>query len=371
ILWRETIDIKYEKLLTVQDRVADEIVKGLALNLTAAEVDRVKREVPTNLLAYEYCLRGRELLLAYNFRLSVDMLEKSVTLDPNYAPAWAYLGRAYNAIATQQFGGREYYQKAQAACEKALALNGDQLEARIFFAQLFTETNRVEEAVPMLREVIKLSPNHARAHWDLSYAYRYAGMLTESIQEGELALQLDVGIAGRAFNTYLYDGQYEKFTKSLPLREDPLFIFYRGFGYYHMKDMPRAMAHFERAYQLDATVSILPKFGKAFLLVLTNQPQEALTLLQDTEKRMMERGVYDGETVYKLAQAYAVVGDKTAALRTLTHSIELGFFCYPYFISDVLLEKVHDEPEYARLMERARQRHEAFRRKFFNSREAK
>ena len=34
ILWKGTFDLKYDKLLAVQDHVAQEIVKGLALNLS-------------------------------------------------------------------------------------------------------------------------------------------------------------------------------------------------------------------------------------------------------------------------------------------------------------------------------------------------
>ena len=51
------------------------------------------------------------------------MLEKATALEPNYAPAWAHLGRAYTTNASLQFGGREHYGKAQAAYEKAIALN--------------------------------------------------------------------------------------------------------------------------------------------------------------------------------------------------------------------------------------------------------
>jgi hypothetical protein len=66
-----------------------------------------------------------------------------------------------------------------------------------------------------------------------------------------------------------------------------------------------------------------------------------------------------------MAQAYAALGDKPAALRMLRRSIAGGFFCYPYFMNDALLESLHDEPEYGALLEQARQRHEEFKRRFF------
>jgi hypothetical protein len=75
--------------------------------------------------------------------------------------------------------------------------------------------------------------------------------------------------------------------------------------------------------------------------------------------------VSDAELIYKVAQAYAVLGDKAAALHMLRHSIDGGFFCYPYFISDPLLDGIRNEPEFQPLISQARERHEQFEARFF------
>lgn len=75
--------------------------------------------------------------------------------------------------------------------------------------------------------------------------------------------------------------------------------------------------------------------------------------------------IRDGELSYKLAECYSLMGDKLPALRLLKKSIDRGFFCYPYFISDPLLENIRDEAQYAVLIEAARQRHERFKQMFF------
>jgi hypothetical protein len=59
------------------------------------------------------------------------------------------------------------------------------------------------------------------------------------------------------------------------------------------------------------------------------------------------------------------MGDTSGALRMLRRTIEGGFFCYPYLARDPLLESIRSEPEFQSLLERARERHEAFRRRFF------
>jgi hypothetical protein len=75
--------------------------------------------------------------------------------------------------------------------------------------------------------------------------------------------------------------------------------------------------------------------------------------------------VTDPEGIYKIAQAYAVWGDKASALHMLRHSIGGGFFCYPYFVRDPVLRNIRNEPEFQTLMSQARQRHEEFKTSFF------
>lgn len=81
--------------------------------------------------------------------------------------------------------------------------------------------------------------------------------------------------------------------------------------------------------------------------------------------KVNERGVADPEAIYKIAQAYATIGDKASALRVLRHSIESGFFPYPYFVTDPLLDPLRSEGEFSKLMNAARQRHEEFKSRFF------
>lgn len=365
ILWQELIDLKYDKLLTVQDRVARQVVKGLHLNLAPDEAERLALDGPQDQPAYENYLLGRFLISTSNHPRAIQMLEKSVALDPDYAPAWAYLGKAYSISALQYFGGREYHGKARDAYEKALALNPAQPETRILIANFFTESGRVEEAVAILRSVVEANPNHPGARWELSYAYRYAGMLDESISEGEHALRLHPDPAGHLFNSLLYAGRYEKFVASLPPAGDAYRAFYHGLSYFYLKDRGRAAAAFNRAYALDPSAEI-SQIGEALRLFTDGRSRDGIELLRAAEARAGGGGaVGDGEIAYKQAQAYAVLGDKRSGLRALRHSIERGFFCYPYFVSDPLLDGLRGEAEYATLMRAARERHEEFRRKFF------
>jgi TolB-like protein len=366
ILWREAINLKYDKLLTVQDRVSEQIIKGLELNLSPAEVANIKPETPISTPAYESYLRGIDLYSRNDFSAAIDALEKSTALEPGYAPAWAHLGRAYTTHASLAFGGREDYVKAQSAYEKAIALNGSLVEPRIYMANLLTDTGRVEQAVPLLREVLRANPNNAEAHWELGYAYRFAGMLQESVGECERARQgnPEVKINSSALNSYLYLGEYDKFLQSLPVSDHVYILFYRGFAEYYMNNREEAARDFDRAYAGDP--SLLPAdVGRALSFSIRNDQASGLKLLEDTVTKVEERGVSDAEGIYKLAQAFAVLGDRASALHMLRHSIGGGFFCYPYFVSDPLIESLHGEADFQALMKQARTRHEQFQKTFF------
>ncbi len=366
ILGRDTIDRKYENLFTVHDEVTQQIIRDLALNLSSSEAAQVNRGAPVNRDAYEYYLRGVDLMGSHDFPHAIEMLEKSAEIDPKYALTWAYLGQSYNSTASFQVSGRAQYGRARAALQRALDLQPGQPEASIFLANLLIDTGEVEAAVPLLRDTLKSNPNNAAAHWELGYAYRFGGALRESVQECELARQIDptVRANGSVLNAYLYLGQYDKFLASLPDVDDSSFlVFYRGFGEYHQRDFAQAARDFDGAYRLEHTM--YTQTGKALGDAIAHRNAEGLQLLRDLENKIQQRGVGDPEGTYKIAEAYAVLGDKASAFRMLRYSIQHGFFAWPYFTSDPLLTNLRDEPQYSELMTIARDRHTAFRKRFF------
>ena len=367
-VWQDTFDLKDDKLMLLQEQVARRVIVALHLNLTDAQRKLMEADVPRDPVAYEYYLRGIEHYSQERINEAIELLEKSVALDKQYARAWEYLGSAYAVRGSTRFGGSEYYQKAQRAFDEAIKLNPNEPRPHVFRADLFIETNRVEEAVPILQDVLARHPQHALAAWELSYACRYAGLLDESIKWGERALDSDPSfkLTSAVFISYLYTQQYQKFLKSLTTVNDtPYIMFYRGFAYYHLQNFEQARAAFDQAYQKDATL-LQTRIGKALSYGLAGETQAGLALLAQIEQEVTTREVTDAEGVYKIAQSYAMLGDKAGAVRMLRRSVEGGFFCSPYLQKDPLLESLHGETEFGQLLAMARQRYETFKRTFAN-----
>jgi tetratricopeptide (TPR) repeat protein len=232
---------------------------------------------------------------------------------------------------------------------------------------MFTDTGRVEDAVPLLREALKVNPNHAEANWELSYAYRFGGLLAESVASAERARRLDpsVKMNNSAINAYLYLGRYEDFLSNLPARGSAgaYILFYRGFAQYHLGRQADAQQDFDRAYDLDPNL-LQTQVGKTLSYKLQGDTASGMALLHKVENQLTERGVTDSEAIYKMAQAYAQLGDTAAALRLLEKSVDGGFFCFPYFERDPLLAPVRQSAGLKPILDKARERYRAFKARF-------
>ncbi len=67
---------------------------------------------------------------------------------------------------------------------------------------------------------------------------------------------------------------------------------------------------------------------------------------------------------YKLAQLYAMAGDKELALKTLQMTVDRGFFPMNYFLNDPALKSIQNTDEFSKIVKQATKRHEAFAEKF-------
>src|SRR5262249_47868674 len=119
-LWSESMNLKFEKLLELQDYVARQVAKGLDLKLTDAERKRMSGGHAVDSLALEYFLRSQYLLSTSSQAKAIELLTESVHLDSSNALAWAYLGRAYHINALQFSGDRRELAEAEADYEQAL-----------------------------------------------------------------------------------------------------------------------------------------------------------------------------------------------------------------------------------------------------------
>ncbi len=220
MVWRTPIEVDFHNAFELQDIVAQRVVHGLNVQFSQKEINRIRKDIPDNPLAYEYYLRS----LSYPSTnegdiLANEMLNRSIQVESNYAPAFSELGFRLHRIGIYGLGGPSILSKAEQAFEHALSLNDELLGALFQLSTLFVETARIEKAVELVRKMLAINPNNASAHFSLGYLFRYGGMLEESEKEYDQALSLDPGNPRfrSAGVTYHHLGKYQKAIEALNL----------------------------------------------------------------------------------------------------------------------------------------------------------
>jgi adenylate cyclase len=100
-LWADRYDRDLTDIFAVQDDVTHRIVDALKVTLGPEEKARpAGGGAPINMEAYDYSLRGREILLGpqktrETFEQATALFRKAIEIDPNFAVARAGLGFAY------------------------------------------------------------------------------------------------------------------------------------------------------------------------------------------------------------------------------------------------------------------------------------
>ncbi len=194
LVWSGTLTLPAANLLTLQPELAAQVRQGLlpALGSTPAMIGSAT--LPHDATAYDLYLRGSALPHdAAPNSTAVTMLERSVEIDPKFAPAWDALGLRYYYESQYSAGGQEALEKSAAAYEKALALDRNLISSAAHLLRLRAEAGETAKAYKEAVDLVKRRPENAQAHFTLAYALRYAGRLQEAAKECDAALALDPG----------------------------------------------------------------------------------------------------------------------------------------------------------------------------------
>jgi adenylate cyclase len=94
-VWAERYDAGASEIHVTQDHIVEKIVGTLASEIRETNKAAALRRPPDNLDVYELTTRGlarKHRLNPKDMLLAREELIRAVELDPNYAPAWLYLG---------------------------------------------------------------------------------------------------------------------------------------------------------------------------------------------------------------------------------------------------------------------------------------
>jgi len=363
-LWADRFEEPVQNRFALEDRVARGIVSTLALPLSASEEHALHAAPTRNLEAYDSYLRGKIRLRRENREddsVAITLLERAVTLDPDFAVAQAELGHAY-VLRVILFvpSDTALIERAWMATEKALRLDPDLAEAHFTRANVLSNLSgrfAPEPAIQEDRRALELNPNLAQAHHGLGTIYLHLGLFEKAMDEFRRTLAIDPGYSGatrRLGLALVYQGRYED-------------------GLRLIRQVPPESNQALWNYSVASTLLYLGRNAEAAALIeryLRDHPEDpggvvtstrALLFAQAGDAERAEEDIRTAiekgrgfnhfhHTAYNIASVYARLHQPARAVYWLRKAADGGWPCYPYFARDPNLENIHGDPGFVAFM---------------------
>ncbi|MEM6301850.1 MAG: hypothetical protein AAF749_08925 [Pseudomonadota bacterium] len=207
-LWSNTYDRELADVFAIQDEISLAIADALRaeLELVGENGSETKVAETSNTAAYEAFLKGRALVNKRgNEAITAGMreLEKSVRLDPNYAPARAQLAIAITLLtsSSSSYGDltlTEVNERAGEQIQAAEALNPKLPELAAAKALLASVNGDGEATIRYADQALALRPNYPDANnWKINQL-NTLGMFREALDAKERLLEVDpLSVIGR------------------------------------------------------------------------------------------------------------------------------------------------------------------------------
>jgi serine/threonine protein kinase/tetratricopeptide (TPR) repeat protein len=359
-IWRDTLNAAAPDMIAMRSQITAKVRAGLIPALGGETEAAETSTRPKNEEAYDLYLRS--LALPHDpspNKEAIPMLERSVGLDPTYAPAWGNLGRRYYLDSQYGDGGEAMFQKSNTALERALALDPNLTIALGQRIANRTERGEVVKAYQDAANWVERQPKNAVAHFVLGYVLRYAGLLDESARACEDAISLDSG-------NYLFRACAFTFSQmGNPERAMDFNRLDAGSTWANTNAL-WILVREGKLSEAQAAVRKLPpdgdhtKFDKACLDRPSPQPPSAELDRVIRELEPSFGGNPDPENRYLFATDVAFCGQKDLALRLLKSAIEGKYCAYTALQKDPLLAPLRSTPEFAQLLGDAKRCQDAF-----------
>ncbi len=336
-LWSDSYEREMSDILALQNDVAKNVAKALALKLLPSEQASLAKARPVNPEAYVACLNGMShwyKLTPADLDTARKYFESALEKDPDYA--LAHTGMFLALLARAQMGlapPRDVVREAKPHLLRALELDDTLPEAQFAMAGLkvwYEWDWQGGEA--SFRRAIELNPNDAMARVYYSNLLFYVDRPEEALAQGQRALELD------PLNS-LFMGMYSVTLLSLG-RYDEAIALDRKVLRTSPND-PIAHSTLWEAFHLEGKLDEALEEAKAYYAGLDLAPVvEAMSAGSKTGgysgamRAAAETLVAISQQVYfgpwMIAYPYAAAGDKDKALEWLEKGIEVRDLMMPY-----------------------------------------
>ncbi|HJV90281.1 MAG TPA: tetratricopeptide repeat protein [Holophagaceae bacterium] len=252
--------------------------------------------------------------------------------------------------------------RAREAYEETLRRAPGHPRASYLLARLLADTGRMREALAVTRQLSRVHPHTGPNFQALAYVGRNAGLLglAEAGALGAQDVLLDRRHPARLQMALLYLGRWDEFEASLWRRPgepyDAVIRFHLGYLELLRGRRDPALEHFRELGRLGGAYPRYRKLGEVFRLALEGQAGPALKQLKDLDRDLDGLRGADGEFTFNLAEAYALLGDREAALELASRALSQGFACTRWYEQSPLMVPMRSLPRWEALLQTLRER---------------
>jgi serine/threonine protein kinase len=347
VTWSQTFEAPLNDLFQLQDDLARRVVETLPL---ARDDHRHSptADAPASPRAYELYLRATQLSHEpATWQMARDLYVKCLELDPDYAPAWARIGRVERLLAKFTNAPPGALDRIEQAFSRALTLNPDLAIAHALYAYFEVEQGRAEDALHRLAGRLRVQASHPELFAALCVSARYAGLLEVSIAAHERARRLDPGVRTSIVHTLFMAGEYLRALDESAWSTDAIVcVCYWQLG--------------RTIEALDVLTQEGARYRSSTLGLLLGAIEAAIrderTVVLRLADELVAAGFRDGEGFYHLGRVLARVGADDQAVAALERALTLGFFCYPAAARDDFLDPLRSRSDFRDWLERVRRR---------------
>src|ERR1700733_602619 len=326
-VWAERYDRQLEDVFAIQEEIARSIAQALRITLTPQEEKTIARKPTENPQAYDFYLRGRSYTRRENIDYALQMFERAVELDPNFALAYAAIAHQCGMIYEIREQSPKWIERGLAACDRATALAPDLPEVLVARARLSYAQKKYDEATLLARRAIERKPD-CDGSWNiLGRAYFAAGRYEDAAALTQQAIEHN----GDDYNTYI---PYHQALKRLG------------------REKEAEQIEAQTIKVLRQQLELVPEDVRARILLAINLSYSGQD--GDESVRHLQTAVAlrpnDPNTLYNAACTYGVLGRKAEALETVKKAFAAGYANHTWAANDSDLDCLHDNPEFQKLV---------------------
>jgi serine/threonine protein kinase len=346
-----------EDLFTVEDQLLRGIISALRLELSPSENKGLEAAARVRGAAYELFLRAN--LAGNDFsRLAEarDLYRACLEEDPDYAPAWARLGRIHRLLAKYTQEPITNLALSREAFERAIALQPDLEIGHSLYAQLEADLGLAPQALDRLLARRARHENSPEIHAGLVYACRFTGLLEESIAFHQECKRLDPLYPTSATQSFFHAGQYRQCLETYSGDFgyiDVLALLYAGDA---AEALNRARTRLENDRSGLAPLAPLARiFASSLVAILEGRLEEGLAI----SNRALDGFFLGPEEQLHIVRHLLRCGDLDRGAQLMAATVEKGWGGVQWITNDPWFQLARGRLPYERAKSMAQSFHEA------------